>query len=325
MSKASLGAAPALIPAFDIVRITEAAAVAAAKLRGRGDEAAADEAAALAMYRELAQLPFAGTVVVGEGEEGEIPHLYIGETIGAGGAEVELAVDPIEGSTLCAKALPNALAVIAIAEPGSFLKVPDIYMDKIAIGPGFEPGLVDLGASPKENLQRLAKAKGVKIGEITACVLDRPRHGRLIEAVRQAGAAIRLIGDGDIAGVIHTTEPRDTGIDIYMGVGGAPEGILAAAALCCIGGQMQGRFMAANAEQRERAKAAGIEDFERKYSIADMVSGDVKFAATGITDGSLLEGVRFTNDMISTHTVTMRSQPRTTRWIHTEHHMSKFA
>jgi fructose-1,6-bisphosphatase II / sedoheptulose-1,7-bisphosphatase len=326
MSKASSRAAPALIPAFDIVRITEAAAVAAAKLRGRGDEAAADEAAALAMYRELAQLPFAGTVVVGEGEEGEIPHLYIGETIGTGGAEVELAVDPIEGSTLCAKALPNALAVIAIAEPGSFLKVPDIYMDKIAIGPGFEQGLVDLDASPKENLERLAKAKGVKISEITACILDRPRHGRLIEAVRKAGAAIRLIGDGDIAGVIHTTEPQDTGIDIYMGVGGAPEGILAAAALCCIGGQMQGRFMATNEEQRERAKAAGIEDFERKYSIPDMVSGDVKFAATGITDGSLLEGVRFSNDMISTHTVTMRSQPRTTRWIHTEHRdLSKFA
>jgi len=326
MSKASSRAAPALIPAFDIVRITEAAAVAAAKLRGRGNEAAADEAAALAMYRELAQLPFAGTVVVGEGEEGEIPHLYIGETIGTGGAEVELAVDPIEGSTLCAKALPNALAVIAIAEPGSFLKVPDIYMDKIAIGPGFEQGLVDLDASPKENLERLAKAKGVKISEITACILDRPRHGRLIEAVRKAGAAIRLIGDGDIAGVIHATEPQDTGIDIYMGVGGAPEGILAAAALCCIGGQMQGRFMATNEEQRERAKAAGIEDFERKYSIPDMVSGDLKFAATGITDGSLLEGVRFTNDMISTHTVTMRSQPRTTRWIHTEHRdLSKFA
>jgi fructose-1,6-bisphosphatase II / sedoheptulose-1,7-bisphosphatase len=326
MSKASSRAAPALIPAFDIVRITEAAAVAAAKLRGRGDEAAADEAAALAMYRELAQLPFAGTVVVGEGEEGEIPHLYIGETIGTGGAEVELAVDPIEGSTLCAKALPNALAVIAIAEPGSFLKVPDIYMDKIAIGPGFEQGLVDLDASPKENLERLAKAKGVKISEITACILDRPRHGRLIEAVRKAGAAIRLIGDGDIAGVIHATEPQDTGIDIYMGVGGAPEGILAAAALCCIGGQMQGRFMATNEEQRERAKAAGIEDFERKYSIPDMVSGDLKFAATGITDGSLLEGVRFSNDMISTHTVTMRSQPRTTRWIHTEHRdLSKFA
>ena len=328
MSKASAKAALELIPAFDIVRITEAAAVAAARLRGRGDEAAADEAAALAMYRELLQLPFAGTVVVGEGEEGEIPHLYIGETIGAcgTGAPVELAVDPIEGSTLCAKALPNALAVIAVAEPGSFLKVPDIYMDKIAIGPGFEDGLVDLDASPKENLERLAKAKGVKLSEITACILDRPRHGRLIEAVRKAGAAIRLIGDGDIAGVIHTTEPQDTGIDIYMGVGGAPEGVLAAAALCCIGGQMQGRLMAANEEQRERAAAAGIKDFERKYSIPDMVSGEVKFAATGITDGSLLEGVRFTNGMISTHTVTMRSQPRRTRWIHTEHRdLSEFA
>ncbi|HLC07677.1 MAG TPA: class II fructose-bisphosphatase [Methyloceanibacter sp.] len=328
MSKASAKAALELIPAFDIVRITEAAAVAAARLRGRGDEAAADEAAAMAMYRELMQLPCAGTVVVGEGEQGEIPHLYIGETIGARGADapVELAVDPIEGSTLCAKALPNALAVIAVAEPGSFLKVPDIYMDKIAIGPGFEDGLVDLDASPKENLERLAKAKGVNISEITACILDRPRHGRLIEAVRKAGAAIRLIGDGDIAGVIHTTEPQDTGIDIYMGVGGAPEGVLAAAALSCIGGQMQGRLMAANEEQRERAAAAGIKDFERKYSIADMVSGEVRFAATGITDGSLLEGVRFTNDLISTHTVTMRSRPRTTRWIRTEHRdISKFA
>ena len=328
MSKASAKAALELIPAFDIVRITEAAAVAAARLRGRGDEAAADEAAAMAMYRELMQLPCAGTVVVGEGEQGEIPHLYIGETIGARGADapVELAVDPIEGSTLCAKALPNALAVIAVAAPGSFLKVPDIYMDKIAIGPGFEDGLVDLDASPKENLERLAKAKGVNISEITACILDRPRHGRLIEAVRKAGAAIRLIGDGDIAGVIHTTEPQDTGIDIYMGVGGAPEGVLAAAALSCIGGQMQGRLMAANEEQRERAAAAGIKDFERKYSIADMVSGEVRFAATGITDGSLLEGVRFTNDLISTHTVTMRSRPRTTRWIRTEHRdISKFA
>jgi fructose-1,6-bisphosphatase II / sedoheptulose-1,7-bisphosphatase len=328
MSKASAKAALELIPAFDIVRITEAAAVAAARLRGRGDEAAADEAAAMAMYRELMQLPCAGTVVVGEGEQGEIPHLYIGETIGARGADapVELAVDPIEGSTLCAKALPNALAVIAVAEPGSFLKVPDIYMDKIAIGPGYEEGLVDLDASPKENLERLAKAKGVNISEITACILDRPRHGRLIEAVRKAGAAIRLIGDGDIAGVIHTTEPQDTGIDIYMGVGGAPEGVLAAAALSCIGGQMQGRLMAANEEQRERAAAAEIKDFERKYSIADMVSGEVRFAATGITDGSLLEGVRFTNDLISTHTVTMRSRPRTTRWIRTEHRdISKFA
>jgi len=328
MSKASARAALELIPAFDIVRVTEAAAVAAAKLRGRGDEAAADVAAAMAMYQELKQLPFAATVVVGEGEQGETPHLYIGETIGARGtdAPVELAVDPIEGSTLCAKALPNALSVIAIAEPGSFLKVPDIYMDKIAIGPGFADGLVDLDASPQENLERLAKAKGVNISEITACILDRPRHGRLIETVRKAGAAIRLIGDGDIAGVIHTTEPQDTGIDIYMGIGGAPEGILAAAALSCIGGQMQGRLMAANEEQRERAAAAGIEDFERKYTIADMVSGEVKFAATGITDGSLLEGVRFTKDGISTHTVTMRSRPRTTRWIRTQHgDQSKFA
>jgi fructose-1,6-bisphosphatase II / sedoheptulose-1,7-bisphosphatase len=327
MSKASARAKLELIPAFDIVKITESSAVAAAKLRGRGDEAAADDAAALAMYRELMQLPIAGTVVVGEGEQGEIQHLFIGETIGAEGSDapVELAVDPIEGSTLCAKALPNALSVIAIAEPGSFLKVPDIYMDKIAIGPGFEEGLVDLDLSPKENLQRLAEAKGVKISEVTACILDRPRHGRLIEAVRQAGAAVRLIGDGDIAGVIHTTEPEDTGIDIYLGVGGAPEGVLAAAALCCIGGQMQGRLMATNDEQKGRAAALGIKNFDRKYSLADMVSGDVRFAATGITDGSLLEGVRFGKDTVSTHTLTMRRGTRTTRWIHSEHRdTSKF-
>jgi fructose-1,6-bisphosphatase II / sedoheptulose-1,7-bisphosphatase len=312
---------------LDIVRVTEAAAVAAARLRGRGDEAAADQAATAAMHRELAGLPFEGTVVVGEGEQGEAAHLYIGETIGAGsGPQVDLGVDPIEGSTLCAKALPNALAVIAIAEPGSLLKVPDIYMDKIAIGPGYANGIVDLDASPAENLARLAKAKGVKISELTACILDRPRHGKLIEEVRAAGAAIRLIGDGDIAGVIHTTEPQDTGIDIYLGIGGAPEGVLAAVALSCIGGQMQGRLLAPSEQQLERAKAAGIEDLGRKYTMSDMVSGNVSFAATGITDGSLLEGVRFTKDAIFTHTVVMRASPCTVRWIRSEHrHASKFA
>ncbi len=322
MAKASAKTGLDRMLALEIVRVTEATAVAAARLRGRGDEAAADQAAMGTMYRELAALPIQGVMVVGEGEESETPLLYIGETIGAGassGAKVDIAVDALEGSTLCAKALPNALAVMAIAERGSLLKVPVIYMDKIAIGPGYADGLVDLDASPADNLDRLAKAKGVKLAEITACILDRPRHAKLIEAVRAAGAAVRLIGDGDIAGVIHTTEPQDTGIDIYMGVGGAPEGVLAAAALACIGGQMQGRLMAPNEQQRERAHAAGITDLKRKYTMHDMASGDVSFAATGITDGSLLEGVRFTPGAIFTHTVVMRASTRTVRWIRTEH------
>jgi fructose-1,6-bisphosphatase II / sedoheptulose-1,7-bisphosphatase len=314
--------------ALDIVRVTEATAVAAALWRGRGNEAAADEAAAAAMYRELARLPIEGVVVVGEGEENETPLLYIGEMVGAGensGLKVDLAVDPVEGSTLCAKALPNALSVLALAERGSLLKVPTIYMDKIAIGPGFPEGLVDLDASPTDNLKALAQAKGVPVSEITVCILDRPRHGKLIEEVRAAGAALRLIGDGDIAGVIHVTEPLETGIDIYMGVGGAPEGVLAAAALACIGGQIQGRLIAANEQHRTRARAAGIHDLGRKYSMRDMVMGDLSFAATGITDGSLLEGVRFTREAVFTHTVVMRASTRTVRWMKTEHpDLSKF-
>jgi fructose-1,6-bisphosphatase II / sedoheptulose-1,7-bisphosphatase len=312
--------------ALDIVRVTEATAVAAALWRGRGNEAAADEAAAAAMYRELARLPIEGVVVVGEGEENETPLLYIGETVGAGGPsglKVDLAVDPVEGSTLCAKALPNALSVLAVAERGSLLKVPAIYMDKVAIGPGFPEGLVDLDASPADNLKALALAKGVPVSEITVCLLDRPRHARLIEEVRAAGAALRLIGDGDIAGVIHVTEPLETGIDIYMGVGGAQEGVLAAAALACIGGQIQGRLIAANEEHR--ARAAGIVDLGRKYHVRDMVTGDLSFAATGITDGSLLEGVRFSKEGIFTHTLVMRASTSTVRWIKTEHpDISKF-
>jgi fructose-1,6-bisphosphatase II / sedoheptulose-1,7-bisphosphatase len=314
--------------ALDIVRVTEATAVAAALWRGRGNEAAADEAAAAAMYRELARLPIEGVVVVGEGEENETPLLYIGETVGAGegsGLKVDLAVDPVEGSTLCAKALPNALSVLALAERGSLLKVPTIYMDKIAIGPGFPEGLVDLDATPEDNLKALAQAKSVPVSEITVCILDRPRHAKLIDQVRTAGAALRLIGDGDIAGVIHVTEPLETGIDIYMGVGGAPEGVLAAAALACIGGQMQGRLIAANDQHRTRARAAGIHDLGRKYTMRDMVMGDLSFAATGITDGSLLEGVRFTREAVFTHTVVMRASTRTVRWMKTEHpDLSKF-
>ena len=314
--------------ALDIVRVTEATAVGAALWRGRGNEAAADEAAATAMYRELARLPIEGVVVVGEGEEDETPLLYIGETVGAGGphsTKIDLAVDPVEGSTLCAKALPNALSVLAIAERGSLLKVPVIYMEKIAIGPGFPEGLVDLDASAQDNLKALAQAKNVAIGEITVCILDRPRHAKLIEEVRSAGAALRLISDGDIAGVIHVTEPLETGIDVYMGIGGAPEGVLAAAALACIGGQMQGRLVATNEQQRARARTAGIHDVGRKYHMRDMVTGDLSFAATGITDGSLLEGVRFTREAVFTHTLVMRASTRTVRWIKTEHpDLSKF-
>ena len=314
--------------ALDIVRVTEATAVAAALWRGRGNEPAADEAAATAMYRELAHLPIEGVVVVGEGEEDETPLLYIGEKVGAGGADgtrIDLAVDPVEGSTLCAKALPNALSVLAIAEPGSLLKVPTIYMEKIAIGPGFPEGLVDLDASPSDNLKALAEAKNVPVSEITVCILDRPRHGKLIEEVRETGAALRLISDGDIAGVIHVTEPLETGIDIYMGIGGAPEGVLAAAALACIGGQMQGRLVTSNEQQRSRARAAGIHDIGRKYHMRDMVTGDLAFATTGITDGSLLEGVRFSKEAVFTHTLVMRASTRTVRWIKTEHpDISKF-
>lgn len=314
--------------ALDIVRVTEATAVAAAIWRGRGNEAAADEAAATAMYRELARLPIEGVVVVGEGEENETPLLYIGEKVGAGGAnatKIDLAVDPVEGSTLCAKALPNALSVLAIAECGSLLKVPTIYMEKIAIGPGFPEGLVDLDATPADNLKALAEAKNRPVSEITVCVLDRPRHAKLIEELRNAGAALRLISDGDIAGVIHVTEPLETGIDIYMGIGGAPEGVLAAAALSCIGGQMQGRLIATNEQQRARARATGIHDVGRKYHMRDMVAGDVSFAATGITDGSLLEGVRFSPEGVFTHTLVMRASTHTMRWIKTEHpDISKF-
>jgi fructose-1,6-bisphosphatase II / sedoheptulose-1,7-bisphosphatase len=315
--------------ALDIVRVTEATAVAAARWRGRGDEAAADEAAAAAMYREIARLPIEGEIVVGEGEENESPILFIGETLGAGsasGQKLDLAVDPIEGTTLCAKALPNAMSVFAVAERGHFLKVPAIYMDKIAIGPGFPAGLIDLDATPAENLKAFAKAKGVPVSELSVCILDRPRHGQLIEEVRTAGAALRLIGDGDIAGVIHVSDPMETGIDMYMGTGGAPEGVLAASALACTGGQMQGRLVAPNAEHKARARAAGISDLTKKYTIREMVSGDLSFAATGITDGSLLGGVRFAKEAIFTQSIVMRASTHTLRWIKTAHADSaKFA
>ena len=303
---------------LEVVRVTEAAAIAAAHLRGRGQEKAADKVAVDAMRRELAKLPIRGTVVIGEGEMDEAPMLYIGEKVGSGeGPEVDIAVDPLEGTTICAKAMPNALAVLAISERGGLLHAPDIYMNKIAIGPGYAPGVVDLDAPPGANIEALAKAKGVPVAEITACILDRPRHAELIAAVRKAGAAVQLIPDGDIAGVIWTTDPDETGIDIYLGSGGAPEGVLAAAALRCIGGQIEGRLLPASDEQRERTQKMGIADVNRKFRLEDMASADVIFSATGVTDGSLLDGVRFRGDFAETETLVMRSRTGTVRRIKT--------
>ena len=303
---------------LEVARVTEAAAIAAARLTGRGNEKAADKAAVDAMRRELGKVQIKGRVVIGEGEMDEAPMLYIGEEVGTGsGPEVDIAVDPLEGTTICAKSMPNALAVLAISERGGLLHAPDMYMDKIAVGPGYPAGIVDLDRSPAENLQAVAKAKGVAIGEITACILDRPRHADLIKAVRAAGASIRLIPDGDIAGVIWTTDPRETGIDIYMGSGGAPEGVLAAAALRCIGGQIQGRLLPANAEETARAKSMGIADIKRKFNLEDMASADVIFAATGVTGGSLLTGVHFAAGGAETETIVMRSKTGTVRRIKT--------
>jgi fructose-1,6-bisphosphatase II / sedoheptulose-1,7-bisphosphatase len=305
---------------LDVARVTEAAAVAAARLRGRGDEREADHAAVAAMRRELEALPVQGTVVIGEGERDAAPMLYIGEAVGNGeGPTVDVAVDPLEGTTLCAKALPGAMAVLAVAERGKLLHAPDIYMEKIAIGPGFEAGIVSLDFPVAKNLSRLAEAKGVAVDALTVCVLDRPRHAKLLSEIRETGAAVSLIGDGDIAGVIQTCEPEETGIDIYMGIGGAPEGVLAAAAMACIGGQIEGRLVALNEEQAKRAKSLGITDMKRIYHTADMASGDIVFTATGVTDGSLLTGVKFHDTQIETHTLIMRSAARTVRWVYAQH------
>jgi fructose-1,6-bisphosphatase II / sedoheptulose-1,7-bisphosphatase len=308
------------ILSLEIVRVTERAAVSAARLRGRGDEKAADQAAVDAMRRELNRLPIDGTVVIGEGERDEAPMLFIGEQVGnKKGPKVDIAVDPLEGTTLCAKEMPGAIAVMAMAEGGTLLNAPDVYMEKIAIGPGYPSGVVDLDAPAADNINNLAKAKGVAPEQITALILERPRHAELIAAVRKTGAAVRLITDGDVAGVIHTTDPASTGIDIYVGIGGAPEGVLAAAALRCIGGQMQGRLVLDTEEKRERAYKMGVKDPRKKYDIKDMVRGDCLIAATGVTDGSMLRGVRFEKDRIFTHTVVMRSVTGTVRWIDAEH------
>jgi fructose-1,6-bisphosphatase II / sedoheptulose-1,7-bisphosphatase len=308
------------ILSLEIVRVTERAAVSAARLRGRGNEKAADQAAVDAMRRELNKLPIHGTVVIGEGERDEAPMLFIGEEVGRKtGPKVDIAVDPLEGTTLCAKNMPGAIATMAMAEGGTLLNAPDVYMEKIGIGPGYPKGVVDLDAPAEQNIRNLAKAKGVAPADITALILERPRHADVIAAVRKTGAAVRLITDGDVAGVIHTANPDETGVDIYMGVGGAPEGVLAAAALRCIGGQMQCRLVFDSEEKRERAAKMGIKDPRRKYEVEDMVTGDCLFAATGVTDGSLLRGVKFRGEVIETETVVMRSVTRTVRWIRAEH------
>jgi fructose-1,6-bisphosphatase II / sedoheptulose-1,7-bisphosphatase len=308
------------ILSIEIARVTERAAVSAARLRGRGEEKAADQAAVDAMRRELNKLPITGTVRIGEGERDEAPMLFIGEEVGTRkGPLVDIAVDPLEGTTLCAKNMPGAIAVMAMAEGGTLLNAPDVYMDKIAIGPGYPAGVVDLDAKPADNISAIAKAKGVKPNEITALIMDRPRHAALIAAVRKTGASVALITDGDVAGVIHTTDPAETGIDIYLGIGGAPEGVLAAAALRCIGGQMQGRLILDTEEKRERAAKMGVKDPVKKYDMRDMVRGDCLIAATGVTTGSMLRGVRFEKERIFTHTVVMRSVTGTVRWIEAEH------
>jgi len=310
---------------LEIVRVTERAAVSAARLRGHGKDKASDQAAVDAMRRELNKLPIDGTVVIGEGEIDEAPMLFIGEQVGnKQGPKVDIAVDPLEGTILCAKNMPGAIATIAMANGGTLLHAPDCYMEKIAIGPGYPKGIIDLDAPAEENILALAKAKGVKPSEITAILLDRPRHADLIAGVRKTGAAVSLISDGDVAGVIHCAEPK-TGIDIYLGVGGAPEGVLAAAALRCIGGQMQTRLIINTEELRERTLKMGIKDPKKIYAIEDMVRGDCLFAATGVTTGAMLNGVKFGKDVIETDTVVMRSVTGTVRRVIGEHReLSKF-
>jgi fructose-1,6-bisphosphatase II / sedoheptulose-1,7-bisphosphatase len=305
---------------MELVRVTERAAVASAMLRGRGNEKAADQAAVDAMRRELNRLPIDGEIVIGEGERDEAPMLFIGEKVGnKKGPKVDIAVDPLEGTTLCAKDMPGAIAVMAMANAGTLLYAPDVYMNKIAIGPGYAKGIVDLDASPEDNIHAIARAKGCKPHEVTALIMDRPRHEALIAAVRKTGASIRLITDGDVAGVIFTTMPEKTGIDIYLGIGGAPEGVLAAAALRCVGGQMQGRLILDTPEKAARAFKMGVKDPVKKYDMSEMASGDVIVSATGVTDGALLAGVRLGKDVIETETIVYRSITGTVRKIHGEH------
>ena len=306
---------------LEMVRVTEAAAIAASKLIGRGDEKAADAAAVEEMRAALNALPFDGTVVIGEGERDEAPMLYIGERVGSAqdsGPKIDIALDPLEGTTITAKAGPNALAVLAIAESGCLLNAPDTYMEKLAVGPGYPQGTIDLSRSIADNIRAIAAAKGVEAHEITACVLDRPRHEAIIAELRALGCGVRLIPDGDVAGVIATADP-DTGIDVYLGTGGAPEGVLAAAALRCVGGQMQGRLVFRNDDEVARARRWGIEDLERVYTLEEMAKGDCIFAATGVTDGSLLNGVHRSKSCVTTESVVMRASTGTVRRVSTEY------
>jgi len=308
--------------ALETVRVTEAAALSASRLVGHGDEKAADQAAVDAMRKALNSLNIDGTVVIGEGERDEAPMLYIGEKVGVGasggGPKVDIALDPLEGTTITAKGGANALAVIAMAESGNFLNAPDVYMDKIGVGPGLPAGVVDLDMSPAENLKSLAAAKKCDVADLLVCILDRPRHADLISKVRASGARIMLISDGDVSAIIATAQP-ESGVDIYMGSGGAPEGVLAAAALRCIGGQMQGRLMFRNDDEKGRAHKLGIKDLNKKYSMLELAKGNVMFAATGVTNGAMLRGVRRFAGGAVTHSLVMRSKSGTVRYIEAHH------
>lgn len=306
--------------ALEAVRVTEAAALSASLHMGHGDEMAADRAAVDATLKTLNKLPIDGRVVIGEGEQGETPMLYVGERVGTGiGPKFDVALDALEGTTIVAKGGPNAISVIAMADEGSFLNVPDVYMDKVAVGPGLPEGIVDLDAAPAENLRNLARAKGTEVPDLLVCILDRPRHQELIRRVREAGARIMLIPDGDVSGVIGATQPN-SGIDLYLGSGGAPEGVLAAAALRCLGGQLQGRLVYRNDMDRARAERFGIDDLDRKYTLTDLAGGNnVMFAATGVTDGAWLRGVRRLSGGAVTHSVVMRAKTGSIRFIETHH------
>ncbi|MFZ3483811.1 class II fructose-bisphosphatase [Sphingomonas sp. 3-13AW] len=304
---------------LEMVRVTEAAAISASTLVGRGDEKAADAAAVEAMREALNGLDMDGTVVIGEGERDEAPMLFIGEKVGTGhGPAIDIALDPLEGTTICAKAGPNSLAVLAIAEQGGLLNAPDVYMDKIAVGPGYPEGVIDLDKTPTQNIEAIAAAKGVKPRDIIACVLDRPRHEALIAELRAIGCGVMLIGDGDVAGVIATTDPETT-IDVYMGTGGAPEGVLACAALRCVGGQFKGRLLFRNDDERARAAKWGVTDLDKQYDLTELARGDCIFAATGVTDGSLLAGVKRVRGKMKTESVVMRASSGTVRWVKGEH------
>ncbi len=309
--------------ALEAVRVTEAAALSASKWMGRGDEKEADQAAVDAMRVALNSLQIQGTVRIGEGERDEAPMLYIGEEVGTGeGPKIDIALDPLEGTTITAKGGGNALAVIAMAEEGGFLNAPDTYMEKIAVGNNLPEGVIDLDEEVDINLKELAKAKRVDISDLVACVLDRPRHDEIIRKTREAGARILLIGDGDVSGVIATSQ-IEAGVDIYVGTGGAPEGVLAAAALRCIGGQMQGRLVFRTQDEKDRAARLGIEDFQKKYDLMELASGEVMFAATGVTSGTMLRGVRRYREGAKTHSLIMRSKSGTVRYIEAEHNFTK--